>query len=117
MSQIFIASSHFNISPRKMDIVLRAIKNLSLIKTMELLPFITKKGATLLWKILRSAIANSSNKIEDLEIKEIRLGRGKSKKKVIFRAKGRRDLLENRTTIIKVLLQKKRKLQEELKIN
>ncbi len=81
------------LSAQKGRLVADQIRGLQVTKAIELLTFSPKKGATIILKILESAIANAEHNegadIDELRISQILVDRGASLKRLSTRAKGR----------------------------
>ena len=76
----YISTQKFlRMSPKKIRVVVRAIKGMNPSKAVEVLPYIGKKASEPLEKTIKSAIANArmrGAKVEELEFKEIQIGEG-----------------------------------------
>ncbi len=102
---------HLIISPRKVRPVVDVIKKMSPTKALESLPFIKKRGSELLLKVIKSAIANASQKGQDvanLVFKEIQIGEGPRLKRGQPVSRGRWHPIKKRMSHIKVILMTKR---------
>jgi large subunit ribosomal protein L22 len=81
------------LSAQKGRLVADQIRGLRVARAIELLTFSPKKSATIILKLLESAIANAEHNegadIDDLHISEILVDRGTSLKRLSARAKGR----------------------------
>lgn len=95
------------ISPRKVYLIANSIRGKSIGEATEILSGIQKKGARLLEKTLKSAVANAKDSKLDktgLFIKDVKVGPGPTLKKGRIAAKGRYKPILKRTTNIKVEL-------------
>ena len=98
-------------SPRKIKPIAEAISHLSPQEALERLKFSPKKGAKLLSKVLRQAIANAVNnkkvKEKDLKILSILVNKGPTFKRWQPVSRGRAHPILKRTCHIKVILKTK----------
>lgn len=62
--------NHAKISPRKVRLVMNAIRNLPVSEALDQLKFMRQRGAVLVDKVLKSAIANADRAIEDENIRD-----------------------------------------------
>jgi large subunit ribosomal protein L22 len=62
--------NHAKISPRKVRLVMNAIRNLPVSQALDQLKFMRQRGAVLVDKVLKSAIANADRAIEDENIRD-----------------------------------------------
>src|SRR3989304_8019279 len=109
---IISTQKYFLMSPKKLRIVVGFIKKMKPTEAVEKLPFVGKKGAEPLAKVIRSAIANAKNKgisESDIVFKEILINEGPRLKRgrpvsrgmwhpVIKRMSHIRVVLETKTT-------------------
>lgn len=101
---------HILISPRKVRPVADIIKKMSPLTSLEKLPFIKKRGAEFLLKVVKSAIANASQRGIDparLVFKEIQIGEGPRLKRGQPVSRGRWHPVKKRMSHIKVILETK----------
>lgn len=107
--EIKAKSKYIRISPRKLNLVAKSIKGLSLQKALETLAFLEKKAARSLLKTLKSAIANAINnfklKEEGLKIKSIEILKAPMLKRWRPVSRGRAHPYAKRTSHIKVILE------------
>jgi len=103
--------NYLRISPRKVRVVLEAVKKMSVEKAMEQLQFMPKKSALPLLKLLKSAVANAENnfklKKENLTIAEFRADKGSVLKRWMPRAQGRATPIHKFTTHVTLILEDK----------
>jgi len=94
------------ISPQKMRLVADQIRGLAVERALDVLTFSNKKAATVIKKVLESAIANAEHNdgadIDDLKISEILVDAGPTMKRLRTRARGRADRIIKRTSHLKV---------------
>jgi large subunit ribosomal protein L22 len=103
--------NYFQMSPRKVRIVARAIKNLPVDEAERRLLFLPKKAAKAIFKLLRSALSNAKNKgynLKDLYIKNVIVNEGSKKLKRYYpKARGRVGQIVKRQSHIEIILDKK----------
>lgn len=94
------------ISPQKMRLVADQVRGLPVEKALDVLTFSNKKAATIIKKVLESAIANAEHNdgadIDELNISEILVDAGPTMKRLRPRARGRADRIIKRTSHLKV---------------
>jgi large subunit ribosomal protein L22 len=94
------------ISAQKGRLVADQIRGLPVEQALNLLAFSKKKGATLVKKVLDSAIANAENNegadVDELKVKTITVDEGPTMKRMHARAKGRGSRILKRTSHITV---------------
>jgi len=98
---------YIRMSPKKIRPILREIKNLSVKDTLSLLPFVTKRGALWVEKVIKSAVANARQKgieVEDLKIKEIVANGGPVLKRGNPVSRGQWHPIKKRMTHLRVIL-------------
>ena len=95
-------------SPRKVRLVIDAVRGLRALEAETRLQFIQKDASRPVLKLLRSAMANAEHnaqlKKEDLFIKKITADGGPSLKRFAPRAFGRAAPIRKRTTHIEIVL-------------
>ena len=96
------------ISPYKMRLVVNLIRGKGVNEALAILQFTPKKGARLLLKLLRSAIANASQNKEveedKLYVEKVYVDEGPTWKRIRPRAMGRANLIRKRTSHITLIL-------------
>lgn len=95
------------ISPKKMRVILPAIKKLSPKLAVESLPFIAKKAALPLAKVIKQALANAKQKgidQDDLVFKEIQVNEGPRLKRGRPVSRGQWHPIKKRMSHIRVIL-------------
>jgi large subunit ribosomal protein L22 len=94
------------LSAQKGRLVADQIRGLPVERALNILAFSPKKGATVIKKVLESAIANAEHNegadIDSLKVKTIYLDKGPSLKRFTARAKGRGNRIEKQTCHITV---------------
>ena len=94
-------------SPRKLRIVAGLVRELSTAEAFEKLPYVKKRAAGPLRKVIGTAIANAKQKNlnpEDLEFSEIQIGEGPMLKRWRAGARGRAKPYKRRMSHIRVVL-------------
>lgn len=102
---------HLLLSPRKIRPVVDVIKKMTPNKALESLPFIKKRASEFLFKVIKSAIANATQKGADasnLIFKEIQIGEGPRLKRGQPVSRGRWHPIKKRMSHIKVILMTKK---------
>jgi len=97
-------------SPRKLREVVALVKDLSPKDAVEILPYVQKRAAEPLRKVIKTAIANAKQvniNIEDLSLKEIQIGEGPKLKRWRAGARGRAKPYARRMSHIRVILEAK----------
>jgi large subunit ribosomal protein L22 len=98
---------YVRITPRKCNQVLDLIRGLNVESAQTTLQFTPKYGARVVQKVLKSAVANALQggnrvRIEDLYVKEARVGAGPTLKRWLPRAQGRATPLLKRMSHVYV---------------
>lgn len=119
MNMEIIATQKFLLmSPKKIRPVADIVKKLSPIKAIEVLPFIGKKAAEPLAKVIKTAIGNAVQKgysADDLKFKEIQIGEGPRLKRGRPVSRGRWHPYKRRMSHIRVVLETTNKGQPATK--
>lgn len=88
------------LSPQKMRLVADQIRGLPVDRALNILKFSNKKGATIVKKVLESAIANAEHNdgadIDELRVFSISVDQGPTLKRLRPRARGRADRINKR---------------------
>ena len=94
------------ISPQKVRLVADQVRGMDVEKALEILAFSPKKAATILKKVLESAIANAEHNdgadIDELKVSTVFVDQGPVYKRIRPRAKGRANRILKRTSHITV---------------
>ena len=94
------------LSPRKARLVADQIRGMSAERASELLAFSTKKAATVIKKVLDSAIANAEQNegadVDELRVHAVFVDQGPTYKRFKARARGRGTRILKRTSHITV---------------
>jgi large subunit ribosomal protein L22 len=106
--EIRATQKYYITSPRKLREVVAMIKKLTPQDASERLPFVSKRAAVPLKKVLDSAIANARQRdinVEDLAFKEIQINEGPKLKRWRAGARGRAKPYSRRMSHIRVVLE------------
>lgn len=99
------------ISPRKVRIVADAIRGMSVAKAMQTLTVTQKHGASVLAKVLQSAVANAVNnkklEADNLVISQLLVDGGSFLRRFHSSARGRTRPYTKRTTHVTVVVEEK----------
>jgi large subunit ribosomal protein L22 len=94
------------ISAQKGRLVADQIRGLPVEQALNVLAFSNKKGASMLKKVLDSAVANAENNegadVDELKVKAVWVDEGPTMKRIRARAKGRAARILKRTSHITV---------------
>lgn len=99
------------LSPRKIRPVVEVIKKMTPNKALESLPFIKKRASEFVFKVIKSAVANATQKGVDsntLIFKEIQIGEGPRLKRGQPVSRGRWHPIKKRMSHVKVILTTKK---------
>lgn len=102
-----VVAKYIRMAPRKVRLVLTAIKGKPAFTALAHLKLLNKKAAHLVEKVLKSAIASAKEKKMDenkLFVKEVRADGGPIYKRIMTRSMGRADRIVKRTTHISLIL-------------
>lgn len=106
--EVYATTKYARISPRKVDRMARAIRNLPVPQALRLVEFNKQKAAAFLGKTLRSAIANAENNhdlsAEELRVKEAVVEKGPTARRHWARARGMVSRIAKRTSHIRITL-------------
>jgi large subunit ribosomal protein L22 len=96
------------LSPQKCRLVCDLVRGLPIARALDILSFSPKKAATVLKKLLRSAIANAEHNfnadIEELRVAQIYADQGPTHKRMHARAKGRGSRILKPTCHVTIIL-------------
>ena len=118
MKEVVIKSPYLAISPHKMNLVANLIRKKELIFSLKTLPFVQKKAARILFKILKGFEKNmskNSDNIQDYYFKKIEVNKGPMPKKILYRAKGRSDIIRKNYCLVNLYITKKTENFEQRK--
>ncbi|MBU0987364.1 MAG: 50S ribosomal protein L22 [Proteobacteria bacterium] len=106
--EVKAVSKYVRVSPRKVRILVGAIKGKPVETGLEKLKFMPQKAASIVDKIIRSAVANADQHpdldVDSLVIRNIIADQGPSLKRFRARARGRGTRILKRTSHITVIL-------------
>jgi len=106
MMQVSAILRGTRLSAQKGRLVADQIRGLPVERALNILAFSPKKGATVIKKVLESAIANAEHNegadIDALKVKTIYVDKGPSLRRFTARAKGRGNRIEKQTCHITV---------------
>jgi len=101
-------SKYVRISPRKVHILIGAVKGKPVEDGLNILKFMPQKAAYIIEKIIRSAVANADQypdiDVDSLVIRNIIADQGPTLKRFKARARGRGSRILKRTAHITVIL-------------
>lgn len=104
--QVSATAKRLRISPQKARLVVDQVRGKPVSDALDILSFSNRKGATLVRKVLESAIANAENNegadIDELKVAEVFVNEGMTMKRIKPRAKGRADRIFKRSSHITV---------------
>ncbi|MFZ5932979.1 MAG: 50S ribosomal protein L22 [Patescibacteria group bacterium] len=107
----FVSTQKFLLlSPKKVRPVADVVKKLTPQKALEVLPFVGKRGAEPLAKVIKAAIANAAGKgvsADSLFFKEIQINEGPRLKRGRPVSRGRWHPVKRRMSHIRVVLETK----------
>lgn len=96
------------ISAKKMRDIAQEIQGLSVSQATDILSYTPKKGAYLLNKTLKSALANAENNaelsVDTLVVKSVMVDEGPTMRGTMPRARGSANMIRKRTSHITVVL-------------
>lgn len=114
--QITASQNYLLMSPKKIRMTVDVIKKMKPTEAVEKLPFVGKKAAIPLGKVIKSAIANAKNKgisEDNLVFKEILINEGPRLKRGRPVSRGMWHPITKRMSHIRVVLETKEKPKEE----
>jgi len=111
MTKVKAQSRWVRIAPRKLMRVVDTVRGVAAVKAIALLSFMPQKGARVLEKLLKSAVANAKNNYklaeQDLVVSEAYVNKAITMKRWQARARGRVFPIFKRTCHITVFVQSK----------
>ncbi len=113
MNDVTAELNHMRIAPRKVRLVVSAIRGMSVGDAEVRLRFLTKRASHPLLKLLKSAVANAKNNFQlsedDLVVRRITVDGGPVQKRFRARAFGRAARIRKRTSHVTLVLGTKEK--------
>ena len=107
--EVKASAKYIRISPRKVQIILEAIKGKPVEAALNKLKFMPQKAAGILEKVIRSAVANADQHpdvdIDLLVVRDVFTNQGPVLKRWRARARGRAARILKRTSHITVILE------------
>jgi large subunit ribosomal protein L22 len=98
--------NNIRIAPKKAELVAGIVRNMNASEALTILKFTPKKGAAILYKVLRSAVSNAENNFQqnasDLVITKIHIGKGLTYKRHMPVSRGRAHPILKRTSNITI---------------
>lgn len=99
------------VAPRKMRLVTNLVKGLRASDALTQLQFTNKKGAPVLAKLIRSAVANAENnlslKADDLFVKSVTCDMGQTMRRYFPRARGSAFVIRRKSSHVNVVLEER----------
>lgn len=96
------------ISPKKLNVIAYIVRNMGAKEALDTLRFMPKKGASIIYDVLKSAVANAthndSQKLEDLKIASISVTQGLVYRRINPISRGRAHRILKRTSHVDVSL-------------
>lgn len=109
-------AKYVRISPRKARSVINAIRKKKVDEAFAILELSPKKAARLIYKVLKSAVANAENNyglnVDSLYVSECYVDDGPRLKRIWRRGRGRADILQRRMSHITVVVRDASKEKE-----
>jgi large subunit ribosomal protein L22 len=106
--EVRAVAKYIRISPQKVRLIIDAVKGKQVEAALDLLKFMPQKAATIVEKVIKSAIANADQypdiDVDSLVIRNITADTGPTLKRFRARARGRGSRILKRTTHITVIL-------------
>jgi large subunit ribosomal protein L22 len=106
MSRVKAQAKWVRYAPRKLDRVVKLIRRQKALAALQLLSFMPQKGARIIEKVIKAAVANAKTnykmKEEDLFIAEAFVNKGIVMKRIQPRARGRAFSILKRTSHLTV---------------
>lgn len=119
MEKTFTATQKYLLmSPRKLRLVVALIKKMKPAEAVEKLPFVQKRAAADIAKVIKSAISNAKAQgvgETDLVFKEIQIGEGPRLKRGIAASRGQWHPIKKKMAHIRVVLMTIKAKKEEKK--
>ncbi len=108
VTYIKTTARNLRISPRKLRLVVKTVKNMPLPKLIEYLPLMPQKGAKMVYKTLKTAIADASHNfnlpLEKLTLDQIKVDEGMVLKRWRAVSRGRAHGYKRRRSHLTIVL-------------
>ncbi len=109
MKEIKTVARNVRISPRKLRLVVKMIKDKTPQELIEYLPLIPKKGARIVYKVLKTALADAEHNYglakDKLRLKEMRVDEGIVMKRWRPVSRGRAHTYKRRSSHLTIVLE------------
>lgn len=106
--EVKAVAKYVRISPRKVRLVMDQVRGKKVEEALNALSYAQQKGAVLLRKVIKSAVANAENNtnmdVDELYIKRVYADEGPTLKRFRPRALGRATRIRKRTSHLTVVL-------------
>lgn len=106
--EVKAVTKNAHISAKKMRDVARAIQGMAVSQAIDILTYTPKKGAYLINKTLKSALANAENNaslsVDNLIVKSVMVDEGRTMRRTMPRARGSANMIRRRTSHITIIL-------------
>lgn len=107
--QAFSQLSNLRVSPRKVNLVVQAIRGKKVDKALAYLKFCNKRVADDVYKVLRSAISNAEYNngldVDNLVVKQAYVGKGSTLKRFHARARGKGARILKRFSHVSIIVE------------
>lgn len=111
MSNTAVATLKYALtSEKKMNLIAKLVKNMKALEALDVLKFTQKRPANILYKVVKSALANAESKgikASDLFIDRIEVGRWPKLKRIKFVSRSRVNYFIRHRSFVKVILNTK----------
>ena len=102
-------AKYIRVSPRKARLVARNVNGMPVEDAMNVLKFTPNKAAGIIYKVMRSALANAEQvpgtNVDALVVKQVIVNEGPTWKRFMPRSQGRANTILKRTSHITVILE------------
>ena len=106
--EVRAVAKYIRISPQKVRLIIDVVKGKQVETALDLLKFMPQKAATIIEKVIKSAVANADQypdiDVDSLVVRNIFADQGPTLKRFRARARGRGTRILKRTTHITVIL-------------
>ncbi|MDR2050525.1 MAG: 50S ribosomal protein L22 [Deltaproteobacteria bacterium] len=107
MQEARAISKFIRVSPRKALLVARNVNGLPVEEALNILKFTPNKPAGIIYKVMRSALANAEQAgldVDTLVVRQVAVNEGPTLKRFMPRSQGRANTILKRTSHITVIL-------------
>jgi large subunit ribosomal protein L22 len=107
MQEARAISKFIRVSPRKALLVARNVRGLPVEDALNILKFTPNKSAGIIYKVMRSALANAEQAgldVDTLVVRQVAVNEGPTLKRFMPRSQGRANTILKRTSHITVIL-------------